>query len=130
MSLFINVVSAISIVCCILSCSSPYTMRAQEVSSETQQLQEYCQEKRIQSAFKEQADSLFTVSRTFMQKGKSEETFFTSQLAQTLYRLALSEYQLVQSNYKIATLEKKLKELEDELHTYKKVLHELQTIKE
>lgn len=112
-----------------IGCSSNYPLLNSTKMSEAAELKNYCEKQKISSAYTEKADSLFAVSEAFSSDGKQENAYWSAQLAETHYRLAIADTQLQSSRKQVKKMEKSLWAAKEQLRTYKEVLNEIQDMR-
>ncbi len=112
-----------------IGCGSNYPLLNTTKFSEAAELRNYCSQQKITSAYALKADSLLTVSEAYQSDGKQQDAYWSAQLAQTLYRLAIADTQLEESRLKEKKMEKTLWTAKEQLRSYKKVLNGLEDMR-
>lgn len=107
------------------ACGSNQALLAKRAQSEAQQLQQYCRQAGINNAETAKADQFAKSSAQHLADGKDEEAAAESDLAATLYRLALARKELAEVQAQVEDLKKGLAKDKDQLQTYQEILGEM-----
>jgi hypothetical protein len=111
------------------ACGSNQALLARRVQSEAQQLQQYCRKAGLNNAETAKADEYLQAAAKRIADGDEEESASASDLAATLYRLALARKDLAEVQAQVEELKKGLAKDKDQLQTYQEILAEMKAVR-
>ncbi|GEM_PF-2289269 len=114
---------------CLSACGSNHAQLAQRGQSEGEHLQEFCKRAGINNAETQRADAALASSAKHLKDGDEDEASAESDLAGTLYRLAMARKELADVQSEVETLKKGLAKDKDQLQTYQEILSEMKTVR-
>jgi hypothetical protein len=107
------------------ACGSNQALLAKRTQSEAQQLQQYCRKAGINNPETAKADMTLQSANKHLADGDADEAAAESDLAATLYRLALARKELADLQAQVEDLKKGLAKDKDQLQTYQEILGEM-----
>jgi len=107
------------------ACGSNQALLARRNQSEAQQLQQYCQKAGVKNPETVKADQTLQSAAAHLADGKEDQAASESDLAATLYRLALASKELSDTQAQVEELKKGLAKDKDQLQTYQEILSEM-----
>lgn len=111
------------------ACGSNQALLAKRTQSEAQQLQQYCKQAGLNNPETAKADRYLQASAAHLADGKEEDAASESDLAATLYRLALARKDLAEVQAQVEDLKKGLARDKDQLQTYQEILAEMKAVR-
>jgi hypothetical protein len=111
------------------ACGSNQALLAKRTQSEAQQLQQYCKKAGLNNPETAKADQYLQASAAHLADGKEEDAASESDLAATLYRLALARKDLAEVQTQVEDLKKGLARDKDQLQTYQEILAEMKAVR-
>ena len=114
---------------CIAACGSNQAQLAQRGQSEAEHLQDYCKRAGLNNAETQRADAALASSAKHIKDGDEAESVAESDLAGTLFRLALARKELADVQAEVASLKQGLAKDKDQLQTYQEILGEMKTVR-
>lgn len=109
------------------ACGSNQALLARRTQSEAQQLQQYCRKAGVNDPGTVKADQALQSAAAHLADGKEDQAASESDLAVTLYRLALARKDLTDVQAQVEDLKKGLAKDKDQLQTYQEILSEMKT---
>lgn len=122
-------ISGLAIAAMLAACGSNQALLARRTQSEAQQLQQYCRKAGLNNPETAKADQFLQSAGKHLADGKEEEAGSESDLAATLYRLALARKELSDVQAQVEDLKKGLARDKDQLQTYQEILGEMKTVR-
>jgi hypothetical protein len=107
------------------ACGSNQALLARRTQSEAQQLQQYCRKVGVNNPETVRADLSLQSAAAHLADGKEDVAVSESDLAATLYRLALARKDLTDTQAQVEDLKKGLAKDKDQLQTYQEILSEM-----
>lgn len=107
------------------ACGSNQALLARRTQSEAQQLQQYCRKAGVNDPETVKADQSLQSAAAHLADGKEDVAASESDLAVTLYRLALARKDLTDVQAQVEDLKKGLAKDKDQLQTYQEILSEM-----
>lgn len=112
---------------CLSACGSNQAMLAERGRSEAEQLQEFSKRAGLNNAETQRADASLASATKHLKDGEDESAAAESDLAITLYRLALARKDLADLNAQVDLLKKGLAKDKEQLQTYQEILSEMKS---
>lgn len=110
------------------ACGSNATF-ARRAQSEAQQLQQYCRQAGVGGPETAKADQALQSASKHLADGDADEAASESDLAATLYRLALARKELAEVQSQVEGLKKGLAKDKEQLATYQEILSEMKAVR-
>jgi hypothetical protein len=107
---------------------SLYQFSLVKTSIEAKELQNYCRKSMIINPDVLKADSLFVVSKRFLNEGNEKEGNYNLELAISNYKIAITQKEQTDYKDKILELEKNLNATNSELITLKTILFKYKNV--
>jgi septal ring factor EnvC (AmiA/AmiB activator) len=107
------------------ACGSNQALLAKRTQSEAQQLQQYCKKAGISNSETAKADQSLQSAVEHIADGKEDVATSESDLAATLFRLALARKELSDVQTQVEDLKKGLAKDKDQLATFQEILSEM-----
>ncbi|MDB5105175.1 MAG: hypothetical protein JWP91_2864 [Fibrobacteres bacterium] len=124
-----TILGTFAVAMCLTACGSNQALLAQRGQGEAGQLQEYCKRAGLNNAETQRADASLASAAKHLKDGDEAEAAVESDLASTLYRLALSRKELADVQAEVDVLKKGLAKDKDQLQTYQEILAEMKTVR-
>ena len=124
-----TVIGTFAVAMCLSACGSNQALLAQRSQGEAGHLQEYCARAGINNAETQRADASLASAAKHLKDGDDAEASAESDLASTLYRLALARKELADVQAEVDALKKGLAKDKDQLQTYQEILGEMKTVR-
>lgn len=112
---------------CLSACGSSQARLAQRGQSEAEHLQEYCKRAGLDNAETRRAQASLASAAKHLKEGEDAEAVAGSDLASTLFRLALARKDLADVQAEVDGLKLGLAKDKDQLQTYQEILSEMKT---
>ena len=112
-----------------VACGSNHAQLAQRGQGESEHLQDYCKRAGLNNAETQRADAALASAAKHLKDGDDDEAVAESDLAGTLYRLALARKDLADVQAEVDLLKKGLAKDKDQLQTYQEILSEMKTVR-
>ena len=122
-----SILGTLVVAACLAACGSNQAQLAQRGQSESEHLQEYCKRAGLNNAETQRADASLASAAAHLKNGKDAEAVAESDLASTLYRLALARKELAEVQADVSLLKQGLAKDKDQLQTYQEILNEMKT---
>lgn len=114
----------------LIACGSNQALLlAQRSRGEAEHLQEYCKRSGIDNAETRRADASLASAGKHLKDGDEAEASAASDLAGTLYRLALARKDLADTQLQVDQLKQGLAKDKDQLQTFQEILSEMKTVR-
>jgi hypothetical protein len=110
-------------------CGSNQALLAKRTQSEAKELQQYCKKAGLSNPETAKADQYLQASAAHLADGKEEDAASESDLAATLYRLALARKDVAEVQAQVEELKKGLARDKDQLQTYQEILAEMKAVR-
>lgn len=111
------------------ACGSNHAMLAERSQSEATHLQGYCARAGLNNAETQRADASLASAAKHLKDGDEDEASVESDLAGTLYRLAMARKDLADVQSQVELLKKGLAKDKDQLQTYQEILGEMKSVR-
>jgi hypothetical protein len=111
------------------ACGSNQALLAERSRGEAGHLQEYCKRAGINNAETQRADAALASAARRLKDGDEDEASAESDLAGTLYRLALARKELTDVQTQVDLLKQGLAKDKDQLQTYQEILGEMKSVR-
>jgi hypothetical protein len=111
------------------ACGSNSAMLAQRAQSEAEQLQQYCRKANLNNPETVKADLTLASAQKNLKDGDDDAAAAESDLAVTLYRLALARKELADLQAQVENLKQGLAKDKDQLQTYQEILGEMKAVR-
>ena len=111
------------------ACGSNHALLAERSRGEAGQLQEYAKRAGLDNAETRRADASLASAARHLKDGDEDEASAESDLAVTLYRLALARKELADVQAQVAALKQGLAKDKDQLQTYQEILGEMKSVR-
>jgi hypothetical protein len=112
---------------CLSACGSNQAMLAERGRGEAEQLQEFSKRAGLNNAETQRADASLASASKHLKDGEDETAAAESDLAITLYRLALARKDLADLYAQVDLLKKGLAKDKEQLQTYQEILSEMKS---
>ena len=122
-----TILGTVAVAMCLTACGSNQAQLAQRNQGESEHLQEYCKRAGLNNAETQRADASLASAAKLLQEGDEAEAAAASELAGTLYRLALARKELADVQAEVTLLKQGLAKDKDQLQTYQEILGEMKT---
>jgi predicted Ser/Thr protein kinase len=122
-----SILGTLAVAACLAACGSNQAQQAQRGQSEAEHLQEYCKRAGLNNAETQRADASLSSAAKHHKDGDDAEAVAESDLAATLFRLALARKDLADVQAEVAVLKQGLSKDKDQLQTYQEILSEMKT---
>jgi hypothetical protein len=122
-----SILGTLAVAACLSACGSNQAQLAQRSQSESEHLQEYCKRAGLNNAETQRADASLASAAKHLKDGKDAEAAAESDLASTLFRLALARKALADVQADVVVLKQGLAKDKDQLQTYQEILSEMKT---
>jgi chromosome segregation ATPase len=124
-----TILGTFAVAMCLSACGSNQAQLAQRSQSESEHLQEYCKRAGLNNAETQRADASLASAAKKIKDGDEAEAAAESELAGTLYRLALARKELAEVQTEVESLKQGLAKDKDQLQTYQEILGEMKTVR-
>lgn len=124
-----TILGTFAVAMCLSACGSNQAQLAQRSQSESEHLQEYCKRAGLNNAETQRADASLASAAKRLSEGDEAEAAAESELAGTLYRLALARKELADVQAEVESLKKGLAKDKEQLQTYQEILGEMKTVR-
>lgn len=124
-----TILGTFAVAICLSACGSNQAQLAQRSQGESEHLQEYCKRAGLNNAETQRADASLASAANHLKEGDEAEAAAESELAGTLYRLALARKELADVQAEVESLKKGLAKDKDQLQTYQEILGEMKTVR-
>jgi hypothetical protein len=111
------------------ACGSNQAMLAERVKTEAEQLQQYCRKAGLNNPEVVKADMSLAAAHKHLADGDEDVSAAESDLAVTLYRLAIARKELAEVTAQVEVLKQGLAKDKDQLQTYQEILGEMKTVR-
>lgn len=122
-----SILGTLAVAACLAACGSNQAQLAQRGQSEAEHLQEYCKRAGLNNAETQRAGASLASAAKHLKDGDEAEAAAESDLASTLFRLALARKDLADVQSEVAALKQGLAKDKDQLQTYQEILSEMKT---
>jgi hypothetical protein len=122
-----SILGTLAVAACLAACGSNQAQLAQRGQSEAEHLQDYCKRAGLNNAETQRADASLASAAKHLKDGDAAEAVAESDLAATLFRLALARKELADVQADVAVLKQGLAKDKDQLQTYQEILSEMKT---
>jgi threonine dehydrogenase-like Zn-dependent dehydrogenase len=113
----------------LIACGSNHALLAQRSQGEAEHLQDFCKRAGLNNAETQRADAELASAAKHLKDGDEDEAAAASDLAGTLYRLALARKDLADAQSQVDLLKQGLAKDKDQLQTYQEILSEMKTVR-
>lgn len=124
-----RIITSLAAALFLAACGSNSAMLAQRSQSEAEQLQQWCRKANLNVPETVKADMTLAASQKHLKDGDDEAAAAESDLAVTLYRLALARKELSDLQAQVDDLKKGLAKDKDQLQTYQEILGEMKSVR-
>jgi uncharacterized protein involved in exopolysaccharide biosynthesis len=122
-----SILGTLAVAACLAACGSNQAQLAQRGQSEAEHLQDYCKRAGLNNAETQRADASLASAAKHLKDGDDAEAVAESDLAATLFRLALARKELAAVQAEVTVLKQGLAKDKDQLQTYQEILSEMKT---
>ncbi|MDQ3003748.1 MAG: hypothetical protein M3Y08_21120 [Fibrobacterota bacterium] len=121
------ILGMLAVALCLAACGSNQAMLAERGRSEAEQLQEFAKRAGLNNAETQRAEASLASATKHLKDGDDETAAAESDLAVTLFRLALARKDLTDLNAQVDLLKKGLAKDKEQLQTYQEILSEMKS---
>ena len=123
------ILGMLAVALCLTACGSNQAMLAERGRSEAEQLQEFAKRAGVDNAETQRANASLASATKHLKDGDDEAAAAESDLAVTLYRLALARKELADLNTQVDLLKQGLAKDKEQLQTYQEILSEMKSVR-
>jgi hypothetical protein len=124
-----SILGTFAVAMSLAACGSNQALLAERSRGEAEHLQDYCKRAGINNAETQRGDASLASAAKHLKDGDEDEASAESDLAGTLYRLALARKELTDVQSQVELLKKGLAKDKDQLQTYQEILSEMKTVR-
>lgn len=120
-----SILGTLAVAACLAACGSNQAHLAHRGQSEAEHLQKYCERAGLNNAETQRADASLASAAKHLKDGDDAEAVAESDLAASLFRLALARKALAEVQAEVVVLKQGLAKDKDQLQTYQEILSEM-----